>query len=508
MNKKLREKIQESVSAVVPITVIVLLLTIFVVPMELGTVMLFLTGAVMLIVGMGLFQLGAEMAMTPLGEGIGTQLFKTKNLLLTVALCFLMGVIITIAEPDLQVLANQVPSIPNQALIWTVAVGVGAFMMAAALRILFKISLAKMLWALYLALFLLSFITPADFVPVAFDSGGVTTGPMTVPFIMAMGIGLSAARSDRNGADDSFGLVAFSSIGPILMVLLLGIFYQPENAGAGTVEIAQVHTTRDVAREFARSLPQYGREVLASLAPVVAVFLLFQLITRRYHRRSFLRLSIGFLYTVAGLILFLTGVNVGFAPAGSLLGSQLVSSSSPWLLVPVGMLIGYYIVKAEPAVQILNRQVEELTNGAVSRKAMNLCLSVGVSVSVGLAMLRVVTGIHIYWIIIPGYLAALVMTKFVPRVFVGIAFDSGGVASGPMTSTFLLPLSIGACAGLGGNVVTDAFGVVALVALAPLIAVQAMGLVYTRRLERMPETAVTALAPEDDSEIIDLEEAC
>ncbi|QNL44275.1 DUF1538 domain-containing protein [Oscillibacter hominis] len=502
MNKKLREKIMESVAAVLPITAIVLLLTVAAVPLEVGTVLLFLTGAVLLIVGMGFFQLGAEMSMTPLGEGIGTQLFKTRSLPLTVGLCFLMGAIITIAEPDLQVLANQVPSVPNEVLIWTVAVGVGLFLVAAALRILFRIPLPRLLCILYLALFALSFVTPADFVPVAFDSGGVTTGPMTVPFIMAMGIGLSAARSDKNGADDSFGLVAFSSIGPILMVLLLGIFYRPDGSSYATVDIAQVETTRDVAAAFAVQLPHFGREVLSSMAPVLAVFLLFQFFTRRYHRGQLLRMAVGFAYTIVGLILFLTGVNVGFAPVGSLLGSRMADQL--WLLVPVGAVIGYCIVKAEPAVQILNHQVEDLTNGAISRRSMNLCLSLGVSAAVGLAMVRVVTGIHIYWILIPGYLIALILTYFVPRVFVGIAFDSGGVASGPMTSTFLLPLSIGACTGAGGSVVTDAFGVVALVALAPLIAVQAMGVVYARKLRFAPEEAPAA--PEEEDYIIDLDE--
>ena len=376
------------------------------------------------------------------------------------------------------------PSVPNEVLIWTVAVGVGLFLVAAALRILFRIPLPRLLCILYLALFALSFVTPADFVPVAFDSGGVTTGPMTVPFIMAMGIGLSAARSDKNGADDSFGLVAFSSIGPILMVLLLGIFYRPDGSSYATVDIAQVETTRDVAAAFAVQLPHFGREVLSSMAPVLAVFLLFQFFTRRYHRGQLLR------------------INVGFAPVGSLLGSRMADQL--WLLVPVGAVIGYCIVKAEPAVQILNHQVEDLTNGAISRRSMNLCLSLGVSAAVGLAMARVVTGIHIYWILIPGYLIALILTYFVPRVFVGIAFDSGGVASGPMTSTFLLPLSIGACTGAGGSVVTDAFGVVALVALAPLIAVQAMGVVYARKLRFAPEEAPAA--PEEEDYIIDLDE--
>lgn len=505
MNKKLKEKFDESVSAVLPITVIVLLLSIFVVPMETGTIALFLVGAFMLIIGMALFQLGAEMSMTPLGEGVGAQIMKTRRLPVLIAVCFLMGVIITIAEPDLQVLANQVPSIPNNVLIWTVAVGVGLFLVVAVLRILFKVSLPMLLCVLYIALFLLSFIAPADFIAVAFDSGGVTTGPMTVPFIMAIGVGLSATRSDKNGSSDSFGLVSFCSIGPIAMVLLLGIFYHPDGAAYTATEIPDVVTMQDVAREFVHMLPHYGKEVFSSIFPVLAVFLLFQLITRRYHKTQMIKMLVGFLYTILGLILFLTGVNVGFAPVGSLLGSNLAAQPWKWALIPIGALIGYYIVKAEPAVQVLNKQVEDITNGSISRSAMNASLSIGVSASVALAMLRVLTGLNIYFLLIPGYVVALLLTKFVPKVFVGIAFDSGGVASGPMTSTFLLPLAMGACTAVGGNVVTDAFGVVAMVAMAPLIAVQVMGVLYNVKQKRSVSAVAAIMAEIDDNMILDME---
>lgn len=505
MNKKLKEKIDESINAVLPITVIVLLLSIFVVPMETGTIALFLVGAFMLIIGMAFFQLGAEMSMTPLGEGVGSQIMKTKRLSILVIVCFVMGIIITIAEPDLQVLANQVPSIPNSALIWTVAVGVGVFLVVAVLRILFKISLPMLLCILYAALFLLSFAAPADFIAVAFDSGGVTTGPMTVPFIMAIGIGLSSTRSDKNGSSDSFGLISFCSIGPIVMVLLLGIFYHPTDAAYTATPIPDVITMQDVMREFVHMVPDYGKEVFSSIFPVLCVFLLFQLISRRYHRNQMIKMIVGFLYTIIGLILFLTGVNVGFAPVGSLLGSNLAAQSWKWLLVPIGALIGYYIVKAEPAVQVLNKQVEDVTNGSISRESMNLSLSIGVAASVALALIRVLTGVSIYWLLIPGYIIALVLTRFVPKVFVGIAFDSGGVASGPMTSTFLLPLAMGACTAVGGNVVTDAFGVVAMVAMAPLIAIQIMGVRYNMELKKaIPASAVSMDI--DDNEILVFEE--
>ena len=505
LNVKLKEKIRESLSAVLPITGIVLMLSIFVIPMELGSVVMFLTGALMLIVGMGFFQLGAEMAMTPLGEGVGVQISKMKKLLTVLLTGFLMGVIITVSEPDLQVLAGQVPSVPNMVLIMTVAVGVGLFLALAIVRIRYKISLSMLLIVCYLALILVSMFVPKEFLAVAFDSGGVTTGPMTVPFIMAMGVGLASVRSDKNAANDSFGLVALSSVGPILAVLILGCFFKPTEAAYTLTDVATVVTTQDVARVFAQGLPLYAREVLLSLVPILWVFLIFQWLTHRYHGLQIKRIVVGFGYTYIGLVLFLCGANVGFAPVGAYLGKELAGLSLRWILVPIGALIGYYIVKAEPAIQVLNHQVEAVTNGAISVKMMNRCMQIGVAASVGLAMLRVLTGISIQWFVIPGYIIALVLSRMVPDIFIGIAFDSGGVASGPMTSTFLLPLSIGVCEALGGNLMTDAFGVVALVALTPLIAIQLMGLVYKLKTAKRTQTVPAAIADDCDM-IVDLEE--
>ena len=503
MNEKLKEKVKESLSSVLPITLIVLVLSITLVPMEIGTLALFLTGAVLLIFGMGFFQLGAEMSMTPLGEGVGKTLAKREKVILVVLVSFALGTIITIAESDLQVLANQVASIPNNVLIWTVAVGVGVFLALAVLRIFHRASLAKCLLIAYALLFALTLFSPKDFLAVAFDAGGVTTGPITVPFIMALGVGVSALRAAQGHDDDCFGLVALCSVGPILMVLLLGIFYHPSDAIYSAVEIAPVVTTRDVAQQFAIGLPDYAKEVLLSILPIVAVCVLFQLLTHHYRRRQLLRTGVGFLYTVIGLILFLTGVNIGFTPVGNLLGSGLADSTYRWVLIPIGALIGYYIVKAEPAVQVLNKQVEDVTGGTVSQSMMNTALSIGVACAVMLSMVRVLTGISIYWILVPGYALALILARYVPSVFVGIAFDSGGVASGPMTSTFLLPLAMGACTALGGSVVTDAFGVVALVALAPPVAIQIMGVIYVHKAKAVAENKADLL-PDDG--VIDLED--
>ena len=477
-NEQLREKVYESVSSVLPITAIVLLLSITIAPLTPGILTLFLFGALLLIVGMGFFTLGVDMSMIPMGEGIGVQLSKAKKVIIPLFVCLILGVLITIAEPDLQVLAEQVPAIPNLTLIFTVAAGVGFFLVVAQLRILFKIPLSYILIFFYGVIFVLTIFAPANFIPVSFDSGGVTTGPVTVPFIMALGIGMASVRSDKNSNSDSFGLTAICSIGPILSVLILGICFHPEDAAYTTVSIQEMATTKDAAAAFIGAFPAYMKEVAIALVPIAVLFILFQCIFRRFHSRQLIRICSGFVYSYIGLVLFLTGVNVGFMPAGQYIGSAIAGSATPWVLIPIGMLIGYFIVKAEPAVYVLMEQVEELTSGAIPGKAMGYSLSLGVAFSLGLAMIRVLTGISILWFLVPGYALALILTLFVPKIFTAIAFDSGGVASGPMTATFLLPFAQGACEAVGGNVVTDAFGVVAMVAMTPLITIQILGVVY------------------------------
>ena len=476
--KNLLEKLKESLGAVLPIIGIVLVLCFSIAPIPNSVLMTFVIGAVLLIIGMMFFTLGAEMAMTPMGERIGTKLTNTRKISVVIVLCFILGFIITISEPDLQVLAEQVPSIPNYTLIIAVATGVGIFLVAAVLRMLFGIPLAHMLLILYPIIFILASIVPQDFLTVAFDSGGVTTGPMTVPFIMALGIGFSAVRSDKHAENDSFGLVALCSVGPILAVLLLGLLYHPGESGYEQTMIVKTDNSVEMWQLFQEGLPYYMKEMLISLLPIILFFFIFQIVSLHLHKKTLVKIVIGIIYTYIGLVLFLTGVNVGFMPAGNYLGQVIAGLSYPWIIVPIGMLIGYFIVKAEPAVYVLTEQVEELTSGAISAKAMGMSLSIGVALSLGLAMVRVLTGISILWFLLPGYAVALGLTFSVPKIFTAIAFDSGGVASGPMTATFLLPFSMGACEALGGNVVTDAFGVVAMVAMTPLITIQILGLIY------------------------------
>ena len=508
LNPKIRQKFAESLKAVLPVVGIVIILSFTIAPITSSILLCFLVGAVMVMAGMMFFTLGAEMSMTPMGEKVGARMTQSKNILLIVVLSFLLGVVITISEPDLQVLATQVPSVPNMTLILAVAVGVGIFLVIALLRMLIGVALPPLLTFFYIAVFVLAFLVPENFRAVAFDSGGVTTGPMTVPFIMALGVGIASIRNDHHAADDSLGLVALCSIGPILAVMVLGLIYKPTNADYQPVAIPEISDSVELAQLFAHGIPDYMKEIALSLLPIVLFFGLFQIFALRLSGKTLAKILIGLVYTYIGLVLFLTGANVGFMPAGNYLGQVMAARSYRWVLVPVGALIGYFIVKAEPAVYVLNHQVEELTDGAISARSMGISLSVGVSLSVALAMIRVLTGIPILWFLIPGYGVAIGLSFFVPKIFTAIAFDSGGVASGPMTATFLLPLAQGACVAVGGNLVADAFGVVAMVAMTPLITIQILGMVYQLKQQKSGAGvfagAADAFGALDENAIIEL----
>ena len=503
---KLIEKSKETLKAVVPIILIVLLLSFTIAPISPDILMEFLIGAVMLIVGLLFFSIGAEMAMTPMGERVGTTMTKSRKLLVMIVVSFALGFVITISEPDLQVLAQQVPSIPNLILIVAVAAGVGLFLVFALLRMLLRVPLPPLLLLFYAILFALAAFVPKDFLAVAFDSGGVTTGPMTVPFIMAFGVGISAIRNDKHAAEDSFGLVSLCSVGPIIAVLILGMIYHPESTEYLSDAIPEITDSVQLGRLFARGIPVYLREMAVSLLPIVLFFGAFQLISRDMKKKTLIKILIGLVYTYVGLVLFLTGVNVGFMPAGNYLGQVIAGLPYAWIIVPIGMIIGYFIVQAEPAVFVLTKQVEEITSGAISAKAMETSLSVGVATSIGLAMIRVLTGISIMWFVVPGYAIALLLTFFVPKIFTSIAFDSGGVASGPMTATFLLPFAMGACNAVGGNIITYAFGVVAMVAMTPLITIQSLGLIYQVKAGRLQKAAggYVSIDQYGDMDIIEL----
>lgn len=504
MNKKLFLKTKESLSSVLPITLTVLFLNFTITPMPFGIRGLFLIGSIFLILGMGLFTLGADMSMMPMGEQIGAQLTKSRKIALLIGVSLAMGIMITIAEPDLQILAEQVPSVPNIVIILWVAVGVGVFLVVALLRILFQWKLSYMLIFLYIAVFILGSFTSENYLAVAFDSGGVTTGPITVPFILALGIGLSSVRGGKSSHDDSFGLVALCSVGPIMAVMIMGMFFKSSSNSFAYNPITDIANVSELFLLFGERFPEYFKEVGIALSPIVLFFVIFQLFALKLPKSQMIKMTIGILYTYFGLVLFLTGVNVGFLPAGEFIGKYIGSLSYSWILIPLGMLMGFFIVAAEPAVHVLNDNVEVLTGGAISKGAMLWSLSIGVAISIGLAMSRILFEISIWYILIPGYALALILTFFVPKIFTAIAFDSGGVASGPMTATFLLPFAMGACKAVGGNMLTDAFGIVSMVAMTPLITIQIMGVFYSIKIKSTQEEEMDVI--DDFAEDIDVNE--
>lgn len=480
----LMEKLKEATASVLPISLIVMAISFVLVPVDAGLMLSFVIATAMLILGMGLFTLGADMSMSRIGNYMGSKLTKSRKLPLILTVSFALGVAITVAEPDLQVLAVNVPEIDTTVLILTVSVGVGFFLMLCMVRILFSISLRTMLIVFYAIVFAAAFLSDESILSVAFDSGGVTTGPMTVPFIMALGVGVASIRSDENAKADSFGLVGLCSIGPILSVLLLGAIYKTQPAQGESSAVSGVATTVELGKDYLHALPEYLWEVTMALLPIVVFFLIFQVISLKLRKLPFMRIVIGILYTYLGLVLFLTGVNVGFSTLGASLGAALAESGAKWLLIPLSMLLGWFIISAEPAVGVLEKQIEQVSAGAIPGRAIKISLSVAIALAMGIAMLRVVTGISIMWFLVPGYAIALGLSFFVPDIYTAIAFDSGGVASGPMTATFMLQFMMGASTALGGNVLSDAFGVVAMVAMMPLLSIQVVGVLFEKHAKR------------------------
>ena len=480
----IREKILESLKSVLPIALIVVVLSMTVVPMPTGDMMLFILGVVCLVFGMSLFTVGAEMSMQSLGTKIGSTIGKSKHVWLIAFIAFIIGILVTVSEPDLQILARQVGDIENLVLILTVSVGVGIFLLIAVLRILFAVSLRWLLVGFYAFAIVLSFFLPDGFKTIAFDSGGVTTGPMTVPFIMSLGAGVSVARkSSSANRDDSFGITALCSIGPIISVLVLGVILKIDGGNYTPAVLDQIADTREGIFLYAHGFLEYAPEVMLALFPIIVFAVIFQLAYKPFSKAQLIRMSVGVIYTLVGLAIFLTGANVGFVPMGSAIGASLAANYYGLPLIPIAMLLGYFMVKAEPSVYVLNKLVENMSAGSIAGSTTGLGLSIGVSAALGLASLRIITGLDLMYILIPGYAIALVLAFFVPKIFVGIAFDSGGVASGTMMSAFVLPLCTGACAALEGNVMTDAFGCVALVAMAPIISIEIMGLIHKIKTE-------------------------
>ena len=503
--KELLSKIKEALISALPITAIVYIISLTPWFHFSGTELItFTIGAVLLIVGIGFFNLGADLAMTPMGTHVGSGLSRQKKLGLLLSVCFAMGVLITVAEPDLQVLAKQVAAVMNgTVLIVAVGAGVGLFLLVAILKIVFRKTLSEILSIFYMLLFALAMIltvmSKEDMLPMAFDSGGVTTGPITVPFIMALGVGISHVLGDRRSKDNSFGLVALCSVGPVLAVMMLSMF----SRGALTYAVPDYTVSTNIAGAYLDTLLHTLKEVSIALGLIVAFFLICQFTFLHMNKRQLKRIAVGVVFTFLGLVMFLTGVNVGFMPIGYKLGASM-AELHPAILIGFGVVMGVLVVLAEPAIHVLNSQVEEVTGGTITRRSMILGLCLGVGAAIGLAMVRIVFDFSIIYYVVPGYFISLLLSLFVPKVYTAIAFDSGGVASGPMTSGFILPFAVGACVMTQGAdaVLRDAFGVVAVVAMTPLITIQLLGFRGIVAKKVRERRAMQRILDADDQQII------
>ena len=498
-------KIKEALLSALPITLIVYAISLLPWFNFSGIeLIVFSVSAALLILGIGMFSMGADLAMTPMGTHVGAGLSRQKKLWLLLLVSFVLGILITVAEPDLQVLADTVSAVMNRdALVYAVGFGVGGFLILGILRIVFHRRLSNILMLFYMLLFAVSLLLAVgdklDMLPMAFDSGGVTTGPITVPFIMALGVGISGVLGDRHSRENSFGLVALCSIGPILAVLLLGLFSRNQL----TYAVPDYSVSSDILGSFLHTLSHTAVEVAIALGLIVAFFIVCQLAFLKLSKRQLLRIAIGVILTYVGLVLFLTAVNVGFMPIGYKLGQSL-AAMPPITAVALGLAMGVLVVLAEPAIHVLNEQVEQITGGYVTKRSMMIGLCIGVGAAIALSVVRIIFDFSLAYYIVPGYFISLALSLFVPPVYTAIAFDSGGVASGPMTSGFILPFAIGVCVGVQGEaaVLRDAFGVVALVAMTPLITIQMLGFkgIITNKLQE--RRAMKRILDADDQQII------
>lgn len=490
----LLEKLKEAATSVIPVMGVVLLLHFTAAPLgdDLGR---FLAGGLLLILGLAVFLLGAEVGVVPIGQSAGAALTSRRNLFLLLGAGFVIGFFITVAEPDVHVLAQQVsaadPAISRLLLVGMMAVGVGLFVTIALWRIVFQIPLKLLLLIFYGLVFACAaFVSPA-FLGVAFDAGGATTGPMTVPFILALGVGVAAVRGHA-GQNDSFGLIGLASIGPVLSILLLGLLHE----GNGAPPSSATETGHlGLAAHFLALAPETACEVGMALAPLALLFAAFRIfLLRKMTRTRLVRMVMGLVYTFLGLVCFFVGVKGGFIPAGTALGKIVAINQAAWFLVATGLALGALAVLAEPAVWVLTAQVEEVSGGSIPSRVILVTLCIGVALAVGLGMFRVASGLSLWFFLLPGYALALGLTLVCPPMFTAIAFDSGGVASGPMASTFILAFTLGASGGLGGNPATDAFGIIALIAMTPLIAIQSLGILYARLAQRKASQTRPGLA--------------
>lgn len=491
MIKEFKRNLYSAAETILPIVLIVQIITV-IIPVDTGILISFLFSSVLLIFGSALFSFGADLSMIVIGNKIGKDLIRSKKVILILIVSFIIGTVVTIAEPDLLVLAEQLTSIPSWILILIISLGVGLCVSLAAARAIFGWNLNILLIIGFIIIFGLMFFVPLDFIPVAFDSGGVTTGTISIPFILTLGMGLVASRIDKKAKEESFGLVALASTGPIIMVLLLGLFMNYES---GMAFDCSIYTNFSFSN-YITQLIYCFKEVLLAVSPIIVVFIIYNLLIKRVSKREFHKIVLGIIITILGLTIFLVAANVGFLNMGYYIGHYITGTEYKILLIPVIMILAFFIAIAEPAVVVLLEQVEEFSEGSIPNNILKVALALGVSIAAGLSLHRVFVGTSFVVYAFIGYGIALLLTFFIPKVFTAIAFDAGGATGGSLTTTFLLPIAIGACVALGGNVYTDAFGLASMVSLIPIITIELVGLLYqvkrriVERVENLDDSIV------------------
>lgn len=461
----------------------------------------FLIATVSVVVGMGLFNIGTEQSMTDIGRIIGSSLTKKKNLFFVLIMTFILGVLVTVAEPDLSVLSGQI-GVNSAVIIVSIGVGVGVFLVVGVARTFSKKNLNMLFLAFYGLAFMLIYLINPRFLPICFDSGGVTTGPVTVPFLLGFGLGIAATHGGKN-SEDAFGLTALCSIGPILAVIIIS-FVMEKTGNSLPAEYVVQALSDSMGDAIVHGLLSSLRSVAISVGPILGFFLVYELLFVRIPWKNLLRIFLGMIITYVGLVLFLSAVEYGFLPIANKVGQGM--GSNPTQLLPfallLGGLFGLFGVLAEPAVHVLVQQIEDVTEGAVKKTTVLIVLAISISVAVILSLVRSYFKFDIMYYLIPGYILAFLLSFFVPPIYTAMAFDSGGVASGPMTSTFVLPFCIGFSYSLGADVYQYGFGLVALVALMPLIVLQALGLVGSFKKSYALARARKRIVEENDEQVI------
>lgn len=483
-------KLKEALFSVLPITIIVTILNFTIAPLDPLTFIRFLIGAFTIIIGLTIFLFGVDSGITPIGNTMGAAIVKSNKIMVVVVVGLLLGFFISIAEPDLHVMAGQVDFassglISKTGIVLVVSVGVAVLISLGLVRIVYNIPLNKFLFIVYGIIVVLALFTTPEFLAISFDASGATTGALTVPFLLALSLGVSKLKKDsKSSEEDSFGLVGIASAGAIVGVMVMSIVFKTDQITA-SLETPEAVTTSLLA-PFIQKLPAIAGEVLIALAPILVIFLIFQKASSAVSRSMLRKILFGILFTFVGLVLFLVGANAGFMEVGSIVGYKMAAMDNQAYVILVGFILGMVTILAEPAVLVLTHQIEDVTSGYVKRRRVMVTLALGVALAVALSVVRIlIPGIQLWHYLLPGYIISLTMSFLVPDLFVGIAFDSGGVASGPMTATFILAFTQGvAKATPGANVLVDGFGVIAMVALTPLIALQILGLIFKARSQK------------------------